>query len=52
MGFLVLEDLVTVKLLPSKNVILILLKDKLFISTYKKNINTITFFMKGMTELW
>lgn len=47
-----LEDLVTLKLIPSKNVILVLLKDKLLIATYKKHINSISFFMKGMSELW
>ena len=52
MGFLVLEDLVTVKILSTKNVIVVLCKDKIFIATYKKNVNSIVFFMKTFTELW
>lgn len=47
-GFLVLEDLVALKLLPLRNVLIVLLKDKLLIATFKKNVNSIVFFMKGL----
>jgi hypothetical protein len=52
LGFLLLEDLVQVELLPGKNTLLLLCKDKLLVMTFKKFISSISFFMKKVVSLW
>jgi len=52
LGHLRLEDFVTAKLMHHRNVLLILCKDKLLLMTYRKNLNSLAFMLKGMVNLW
>jgi hypothetical protein len=52
LGFLLLEDLIQVELLPNKNAVLLLCKDKLLVFSFKKFMNSISFFMRKVIFLW
>ena len=52
MGFLVLEDLICMEFLTNKNGIIVLCKDKLFVFTFKKSLNSLCFFLKKVVQLW
>jgi len=52
MGFLVLENLVNLIFHPNQNIIYVLCKDKMFVMTYKKLSNGISFFVKSTINLW
>lgn len=51
-GFLLLDDLVQIELMPDKNTLLLLCKDKLLVMTFKKFLNSISFFLKRLIALW
>lgn len=52
MGFLMLEDLISLEFLANKNGIIILCKDKLLVFTFKKSLNSLCFFLKKVVQLW
>ena len=43
-----MEDMITAKLLPNRNAIIFLCKDKLLIIAYHKNLNALAFMLKGI----
>ncbi len=52
LGFLIVEDLVKIEFLSNKNAMLLLCKDKLMIFSFKKFLNSISFFLKKVIYLW